>query len=122
MRGETAASGARGVLRVPDSWASVFVRSGSLWSQEPKLTASDTSAGDRFGNSVGISGDTAVIGAPARSGFTGGARGAYVFVRSGSLWSQQQKLTASDPAVDDAFAVSLGISADTAVIGPPGRA
>ena len=118
---DTAVIGAPGILGVPNSSAYVFVRSGSLWSQQQKLTASDTSAGDRFGFSVGISGDTVVIGAPASSSFTGVARSAYVFVRSGSLWSQQQKLTASNPFVDDAFAISVGISGDTAVIGAPGR-
>src|SRR5438094_476078 len=83
--------------------AYVFVRSGSVWSQQQKLTASNPSGVDAFGFSVGISGDTAVIGAPASSSFTGLARAAYVFVRSGSVWSQQQKLTATDPFVDDAF-------------------
>src|SRR4030042_898871 len=59
--------------------------------------------GDRFGHSVAISGDTAVVGAPNETWSTitdhrsyKGA--AYVYVRSGTTWSQQQQLTASDRA------------------------
>jgi len=75
ISGATAVIGAPGKSGVTGA-AYVFVRSGSVWSQQPKLTASDASAGDRFGDSVGISGDTAVIGAPFKSGFAGAA---YVF-------------------------------------------
>ncbi len=45
--------------------AYVFVRSGSTWTQQAKLTASDAAAGDQFGYSVSVSGDTAVVGAYA---------------------------------------------------------
>jgi len=99
--------------------AYVFVRSGSTWSQQQKLTASDAAAGDQFGWSVSISGDTAVIGA-RRDDVVGSDSGsAYVFVRSGSTWSQQQKLTASDAFTDDEFGTSVSVSGDTAVIGSP---
>ena len=43
--------------------AYVFTRSGGVWSEQAKVTASDTAAGDRFGESVAVSGDTAVVGA-----------------------------------------------------------
>ena len=43
--------------------AYVFTRSGTVWSQQQKLTASDGAASDRFGGSVAISGDTAIVGA-----------------------------------------------------------
>ena len=43
--------------------AYVFVRSGGTWTQQEKLTASDAAAGDQFGVSVAVSGDTAVVGA-----------------------------------------------------------
>ena len=108
------ASNGRIALLINDSGATYPVTIDPLIFTEPKLTASDAATFDEFGNSVGISGATAVIGAPGKSGVTGAA---YVFVRSGSVWSQQQKLTASDPAVNDGFGFSVGISADTAVIG-----
>ena len=44
---------------------------------------------------------------------------AYVFVRSGTSWSQQQKLTANDGAAHDGFGYSVAISGDTVVVGAP---
>jgi len=83
-----------------------------------KLLASDAAAGDRFGISVAVSGDTAVIGA-YNDDHAGGtnAGSAYVFVRSGGVWTQQAKLTASDAAEYDHFGISVSVSGDTAVIG-----
>ena len=43
--------------------AYVFVRSGTTWSQQAYLKASNTGAGDQFGCSVAVSGDTVVVGA-----------------------------------------------------------
>ena len=67
----------------------VFVRSAGDWSQQgPKLTPTDASAPEMFGNSVSLSGDgnMALIGGP-RDNLAVGA--AWVFVRSGSAWTQQ---------------------------------
>ena len=55
----------------------MFVQSGSAWSQQAKLTASDAAANDQFGSSVAISGSTAVVGAPNNNSATGAA---YVYV------------------------------------------
>ena len=44
---------------------------------------------------------------------------AYVFVRSGGVWSQQQKLLAADAAVGDNFGSSVAISGETVVVGAP---
>ena len=104
--------------------AYVFTRSGTAWTQQQKLTASDGVALDEFGNSVALSGDgnTALIGAPSEtvngSYYVGAA---YVFTRSGTAWTQQQKLTASDGVTDDAFGWSVALSGDgnTALIGAP---
>ena len=97
--------------------ASVFVRSGTTWSEQQKLTAADGAAGDTFGCSVAISGDTAVVGASSDTvGANAGQGSAYVFARSGSTWSQQQKLTAADGAADDFFGCSVTVSAGTAVV------
>jgi hypothetical protein len=101
--------------------AYVFVRSGTGWSQQAKLTASDAAGGDWFGISVALSGDTAVVGAYTDYHAGGLAAGsAYVFVRSGTSWSEQAKLTASDAAGGDSFGLSVALSGDTAVVGAPG--
>jgi len=93
--------------------AYVFVRSGTTWSQQQKLTASDGAADDHFGTSVSISGDTVVVGAHWDDSKKGSA---YVFVRSGTTWSQEQKLT-SGSVVAGQFGISVSISGDTAVVG-----
>ena len=97
--------------------AYVFVRNGGSWSQQAKLIANDAATEDRFGLAVAISGDTAVVGAWGDDDSGSNSGSAYVFVRSGVTWSQQAKLTASDPAPEDWFGTSVAISGDTAVVG-----
>lgn len=97
--------------------AYVFVRSGSSWAQQQKLLASDAAAGDRFGFSVALWEDTALIGARDDDGGTGSA---YLFVRSGSSWTQQQKLLASDPATADGFGSAVTLSGNTALVAATG--
>ena len=97
--------------------AYVFVRSGTTWTQQALLTASDAAAGDSFGASVSISGDTAVVGANLDQDAGSNSGSAYVFVRSGTTWTQQAKLTASDAAAGDSFGKSVSISGDTALVG-----
>ena len=96
--------------------AYVFVRSGGVWSQQQELTASDGASNDAFGNSLSVSGDTAMIGAYVKNSQQGAA---YVFVRSGAVWSQEQELTASDGAANTRFGFSISVSGNTAVIGSP---
>ena len=97
--------------------AYVFVRSGSAWTQQQKLTAADAAASDEFGCSVSISGDTAIVGAKRDDDGGSDSGSAYVFVRSGTTWTQQQKLTAADAAASDEFGVSISVSSDTAIVG-----
>jgi uncharacterized repeat protein (TIGR01451 family) len=92
----------------------VFTRSGSTWTQQQELTASDGAQNNGFGMTASMDGNTAVIGAP---GGNGGKGAAYIFVRNGATWSEQQKLTASDGVVNDSFASSLAISGDSVIIG-----
>ncbi len=107
----------------------VFVRSGTNWSQEAYLKASNTGAGDLFGNSVSVSDDTLLVGADSESSDGTGVNGtqsndsaslsgaAYVFVRSGTTWSQQAYLKASNTGVEDRFGWSVALSGDMAFIG-----
>jgi sugar lactone lactonase YvrE len=98
--------------------AYVFVRSLGVWTQQQKLTASGDESVAFFGYSVAVDGNTAVIGA---EGSNGGQGTVYVFARSGGAWSQQQELTTSDGAADDAFGLSVSVNGNTAVIGAPGK-
>ena len=88
------------------------------WFQQAKLTASDAAGGDRFGVSVAVSGDTAVVGANAAdTPASSNAGSAYVFVRSAGTWTLQAKLAAADAAAADNFGISVAVSGDTAVVG-----
>ncbi|HEY9421843.1 MAG TPA: FG-GAP repeat protein [Thermoanaerobaculia bacterium] len=100
----------------------VFVRNGRSWSLQAKLTASDGSPGDRFGDSVSISGDTLLVGVDLDTTPELGANSGsvYVFERSGTSWSQEAKLNAADGAAGDQFGFVVSIDGDTAVIGAPG--
>jgi hypothetical protein len=102
-------------------WAYVYVRSGATWTQQQKLLASDGASGDAFGYSVGISGDTAIIGARADVVGTAGEVGsAYIFTRAGVVWAEQQKLTAAETTPrNDFFGNSVAIVGDTVVVGSP---
>jgi hypothetical protein len=98
--------------------AYVFVRNGTSWSQQQKLIANDGAVNDQFGTSVALNGETVVVGAYFDSIGANRVQGsAYVFVRSGALWIQQQKLTANDGADSDQFGVSVALSGDTVVVG-----
>jgi hypothetical protein len=101
--------------------AYVFTYSGSTWTQHAHLIASDGAAGDRFGTSVALSGDTALISAPADDvGANVDQGSAYVFTHSGSTWTQQAQLTATDGAAGYNFGqASVALSGDTALVGVP---
>jgi hypothetical protein len=93
--------------------AYVYELSGSQWIQKQKLVPSDGVAGDKFGKSVAIQGDTIVVG----SYYDDSNGSAYVFTRSGDVWIQQQKLVAPDAAPDDRFGCSVSIDNNTIVVG-----
>ncbi len=113
--------------------AYVFVRDvSSVWSQQAYLKASNTDAGDIFGISVAVSGDTVVVGAHGERSSATGVNGnqadnnffrsgaTYVFVRDGaSVWSQQAYLKASNTGANDFFGYSVSVSGDTVVVGAP---
>jgi hypothetical protein len=98
--------------------AYVFTRSGALWTQQAQLLASDGAGNEGFGISVAISGDTALVGAWLdQAGVTEFQGSAYVYVRSGSTWTQQAQLLAADGAMQDRFGISVALSGDTALVG-----
>jgi acetyltransferase-like isoleucine patch superfamily enzyme len=95
----------------------VFTRSGTTWTQQAKLTASDADLADLFGFSVALAGDTVVMGAYSNNDAGENSGSAYVFTRSGTTWTQQAKLTASDATLGYRFGGSVALASDTAVIG-----
>lgn len=96
--------------------AFVFVKDGSVWSEQQKLTASDGANTDLFGFSVSISGDTIVVGAYGDDDDGNATGSAYVFTRTGSIWTEQQKLLASDRVALDRFGESVAIDGDTIIV------
>ena len=109
--------------------AYVFVRSGGTWTQEAYLKASNTDAFDEFGVAVAVAGDTVVVGAfwedSNETGTTGtgadnsaiDSGAAYVFVRSGGLWTQEVYLKASNTEANDFFGCAVAVDGDTIVVG-----
>lgn len=96
--------------------AYVFTNSESGWTQVAKLTTSDGASDDHFGDSVSISGNTVVVGAPnsiVRGKYQGTA---FVFMKSGSVWTRTAELNASDGATDSYFGKSVSISGNTVVV------
>ncbi|MCI5163052.1 MAG: hypothetical protein D3917_13760, partial [Candidatus Electrothrix sp. AX5] len=106
------------ILGAPDEddrgAAYVFTRTGTVWVKQQKLTANNGSIGDLLGWSISISGDIAVIGTYKDNNDTGAA---YIFTRSGNIWSQEQKLTAGDADEGDRFGIAVSVDGDTALIG-----
>ena len=110
--------------------AYVFVRNGATWSRQAYLKAENAEAGDFFGISVAVNGDTVVVGAFRENGNAAGdpddnsapwAGAAYVFARNGTSWSQQAYLKAENAEADDWFGESVAVSGDTVVVGANGE-
>ena len=85
------------------------------------FTSNDNASGDFFGVRMSMSGDTVVIGSPHDSRDASWSGSAYVFVKDGSGWVQQQKLLPTTPAHDQVFGLSVSIDGDTIVVGSPGE-
>jgi len=100
--------------------AYIFKRSGTTWTEEDKISASDGDDHDEFGVSVAIDGDYAVVGAYRNDDGGSESGSAYIFKRSGTTWSQQTKIVASDAAMHDYFGYSVSINGDYTVIGAYG--
>jgi len=131
ISGDTAVIGAPG--EGESGAAYVFVRSGTAWTQQAYLKASNAGSGDQFGQTVGISGNTVVVGAHNEDSCATGVDGdgannacsnagvAYVFVRSGTAWTQQAYLKASNAQAGDVFGYSVGVDGNTIVVGASGE-
>lgn len=90
-----------------------FRRMAGVWTEQQRLVPATPIAGDQFGVQVALSGDTALVGSLELDGSAQGHFVAHVYVRSGSTWSEQQKLTG---AAGDVFGSDIAVSGDTALI------
>ncbi len=113
----------------------VFSRTDGVWSQQAYLKSSNTDIGDSLGShSIAIDGDTVVVGSIFESSSATGVDGdqmdnsagnagaAYVFTRTGGVWSQQAYLKASNTDAEDSFGYAIALSGETIVIGAPDEA
>jgi hypothetical protein len=132
FREDSAATGVNGSQTdntASDSGAAyVFRRTGTTWQQEAYLKASNTGAGDQFGNSVALSGDTIAVGAYAEASAATGVNGnqadnsimyggaAYVFRRTGTVWQQEAYIKASNTGAGDQFGYSVALSAESLLV------
>jgi hypothetical protein len=102
--------------------AYVFVRNGTNWSPQAFLKARIRRAGDQFGWSVSLSGNTLAIGVPFEDAFGDSSGAVYVFVRSGRTWRQQGYLKSGSldrPNAGDAFGFAVSVEGDFLVVGAP---
>ena len=127
------ASAASGNDNNPESGATyVYKRTGTTWAQQAYIKASNNDTNDNFGYSINIATDTLVVGAPRESsnqtsitnGTTSSANNSnsdsgaiYVYTRSGTTWTQEAYIKASNSEEADQFGYNVSISADTIAVG-----
>jgi hypothetical protein len=98
--------------------AYVFTRTGDTWTQQTKLTATDAAAEDRFGISVAVQGDVALIGATGQDVDGVDNTGAvYVFTRDETTWTQRPSLVATDRRSGASLGIASAVDRGTWVVG-----
>jgi hypothetical protein len=100
--------------------AYVYIRTGTTWGLQQKLVPADTVAVDFFGTAVAVGGDTLVAGSPFDDDGALNGGSAYVFVRSGTTWTQQDKLVALDASTGDFLGSSVALAGERAIAGAGG--
>ncbi len=88
------------------------------WLERASLRAADGEIGDAFGQALAVRGNHMVVGAPKKDAGRGVA---YVFERSGSVWTEVARLSLEDAAPGDALGSSVAVDGDIALVGAPGR-
>jgi hypothetical protein len=116
LSGDTLVVGTLPTLRFPGS-AHVFVHGGSSWVHQAKLRPNDPIAGSYFGFPVAIEEDTVMVGAFGNDDNGPSSGAVYVFERTGVMWAERTKLTASNGLNGDLFGGSIALEGDRALIG-----
>ena len=97
--------------------ACVFIWVNDALILQSKFVASDGAANNWFGDSVGICGNTAIVGAEGDDDRRDNSGSEYLFICNGDTWTYQGKLVAPDGSATDWFGSAVGIYGNTAVIG-----
>ncbi|MRG94251.1 FG-GAP repeat protein [Polyangium spumosum] len=97
--------------------AYVFSRAEGAWPLEQRLAAEDAGEQDRFGASVAIAGDTALVGASGHDDGAEDAGAAYVWSRAETTWAMQQKLLAAEPEKYGSFGMATALAGELALVG-----
>jgi trimeric autotransporter adhesin len=107
----------------------VFTRTAGVWNKQAYLKASNTDAGDKFGQGLALDGNTLVVGARYEASAGNGVNGdqsdnnaphagaVYVFTRTAGVWSQQAYLKASNAGANQNFGGSLALLGDVLAVG-----
>lgn len=96
--------------------AYIYKRYENTWRYQSKITASDGAAGDLFGISLDVDGNTIIVGADLHDEKAENAGAAYVYVLENKQWKQEAKLMALDGNKTDIFGVRVALSHNTALI------
>lgn len=94
-----------------------FEKKSGLWHEKQTLTAFDGKAGDAFGQSIALTHNTLVIGAPHGDAPLKDSGAAYIFTRQNNAWQLETKIFASDGAAGDLFGISVAIDNNTIIVG-----
>lgn len=97
--------------------AYVYVRKGSGWEQRARLVGRPTTGYRSFGESVAISRDVIVVGAPFENVHGEGSGAVYVYMHNGTNWVEQARLTPTDAKADQLFGDAVAIDGNTIVVG-----
>jgi hypothetical protein len=129
--GEASADGNQTDNSAVDSGAVyAFTRANGVWSQQAYIKASNTEAGDLFGVSLALAGDTLAVGATGEASADGNqtdnnapnSGAVYVFTRTNGVWNQQAYVKSSNTEANDGFGESLALAGDTLAVGATGEA
>jgi hypothetical protein len=100
----------------------VFTRTGSAWDSGAELTAPGVVDGDGFGSGVALSGDVAVVGAPARNvDDAENAGSVYTFTKQGGVWGSPTRISSPNGVADGHFGEAVDLADNTLAVGAPGE-
>jgi alpha-tubulin suppressor-like RCC1 family protein len=104
----------------PDAGAVyVFVESAGVWTLQQKIVPTGGTSTERFGTTLAVLGGTLVVGAPYADDVATDSGAAYLFTRSGTTWSQTDRLKSMDAAAADGFGWSVDVGTDAIAVGVP---
>jgi len=101
-----------------DSGAVVsFERKSNTWMQSQIFTAPDAKPGDAFGQSIALTENFLIIGAPRNDALGVDSGAAYIYKRESGTWTYQEKITACDGAAGDLFGISVAVDGSSLLVG-----